>query len=231
MKKIFPHLKPVVPSKLFFQLLFILLITICHFDISGAQDLIQAPAAIHISSVVSDGKYSIAEIVKTAKENKIKIVIVTDRDLMKWEYGLWPLRNIIKKTVEANSIFKYGIGRYLKDIENIQKANQDILLIAGLESAPFYYWQGSAFDNSLKMYNWHKHILVMGLDTAIDYKNLPSIGNPRALRTKFQLYKLWPIILLLAGFFVLRKENIITGIYRVKPSDLSTGDSAFAVYL
>jgi len=207
MKKVFPHLKPIVPSKLFFQLLFILLITTCPFDISGAQDLIQAPAAIHISSVVSDSKYSIAEIVRIAKENKIKIVIVTDRDLMRWEYGLWPLRNIIKKTVEANSIFKYGIGRYLKDIENIQKANQDILLIAGLESAPFYYWQGSAFDNSLKMYNWHKHILAIGLDAAVDYKNLPSIGNPRALRTKFQLYKLWPIIFLLAGFFCFKKRK------------------------
>jgi len=122
-------------------------------QMSAAQGLIQAPALIHISSTISDGKYSISEIVKIAKQNNIKIVVITDRDLMRWEYGLWPLRNIIKKTVEMNSIFKFGIKRYLKEIESIQKANPDLILIPGTESAPFYYWQGTPFDNSLKLKN------------------------------------------------------------------------------
>jgi len=182
----------------------------CSYNIGKAEELIQASAAIHISSTISDGKYSIPEISQIARLNNIKVVIFTDRDLMRWEYGIWPLRNIIKKTVESSSVFKYGISRYLNEIRKAQERNPDLVLISGVESAPFYYWQGSPFDNSLKMYNWHKHILVIGLEKAADYRDLPVIGNREALRIPFRLkdaYRLWPILILLTGIICLRKRQ------------------------
>jgi hypothetical protein len=188
-----------------------LLILHCLSQVSLSEELIQAPAAIHISSTISDGKYSIPEIIKIAKQNNIKIVVITDRDSMRWEYGLWPLRNIIKKTVEMGCIFKYGIKCYLKEIESIQKANPDLILIPGMESAPFYYWQGSPLDNSLKLKNWHKHILVIGLEKAQDYQNLPVVGNKPGLALPFRFqnifYLLWPILILVAGFLFFRKRQ------------------------
>lgn len=188
----------------------ILLILNCTFNIGKGQELIQAPAAIHISSTVSDGKYSIPEIVEIARQNNIKVVILTDRDLMRWEYGLWPLRNLIKKTIDSNSVFKYGINRYLKEIRELQKRNPDLILIPGAESAPFYYWQGSPFDNNFKLCNWHKHILVIGLDEARDYRYLPVVGNRHGLRIPFgwrDIYQLWPILMLIAGIICLRKRQ------------------------
>jgi len=175
-----------------------------------AQNYIQAPAAIQISSQVSDGKYTLRGIVAIAKENGIKVLVIADRDLMRWEYGIWPLRNIIKKTVEEKSIFKYGIKRYLAEIESLQKDNPDIVLIPGVESAPFYYWEGNIFDNNLKIINWHKHILTIGLETFEDYRNLPIIGNKRGLALPFKLtniFLFWPFLILIAGILFLRNPG------------------------
>ncbi len=176
-------------------------------SISAAEELIQAPAAIHISSTVSDGKHSIPEIVETAKENGIKVIVFTDHDLIKWEYGLWPLRKIIKKTIERNSIITYGIKRYLREIEDAQKENPDLILIPAVESAPFYYWSGSPFKHNLKLHSWHRHILVIGLEKAEDYKNLPLVSNSNSLYLRFKVWLLWPIIILLTGVFCLRKRK------------------------
>lgn len=145
----------------------------------SAEEFFQAPAVIQIASTVSDGKYSLEEIVQTARVNGIKIVILGERDFMRWEYGLWPLRSLIKKTVKSNSLSAYGIERYFKEIERLQKQNPDMLIIPGVESAPFYYWEGSPFRKNLKVKNWHKHMLIVGLKKIEDYENIPSLSNPR----------------------------------------------------
>lgn len=192
------------------RLIFILIVLCVFPKISLSQDYIQAPAAIHMSSTRSDGKLTIPEIISIARKNNIKAVILTDRDLMRWEYGLWPLRNIIKKTVEEKSIFKYGINRYLTEIESLQKDNPDLLLIPGLESAPFYYWEGNIFDNTLKIINWHKHILTIGLDTFEDYRSLPIIGNKRGLIQPFKfknIFSFWPLLILISGILFLRNPR------------------------
>ncbi len=170
----------------------------------------QEPAAIQISSNITDGKLSVSDILKIAKENNIKIVILTDRDYMKWEYGLWPWPNLIKKTVENSSVFKYGIDRYFKLIDEAQKENSDIVLIAGAECAPFYYWTGNPFTRNLKMYNWHKHILVIGLDKTSDYQNMPCVANKNALALPFifkDIYRLWPILILFIGILCFNKRK------------------------
>ncbi len=153
----------------------------------SADELFQAPAAIQIASTVSDGKYSLEEIVRSARESGIKIVILGERDFMRWEYGLWPFRSLIKKTIQSNSLSAYGIERYLKEIESLQKQNPDMLIIPGIESAPFYYWEGSPFRKNLKIKNWHKHMLIVGLKDNDDYENIPSLSNPRA-KVKYGQY-------------------------------------------
>jgi hypothetical protein len=197
-----------MPLKL--RLILIFSIVVFLYQLSWAEGLIQAPAVIQVSSTVSDGKHTIPEIVAIAKENNLKVVILTDSVLMRWQYGIWPLRNILKKTVEQNSIFKYGIKRYLAQIENMQKANPDMVLLAGFECAPFYYWQGNIFDKGLKMSDWYKHILVMGLENVKDYKNLPILGNNQglALPLRFKnILNLWPVFILAIGILCFNKRK------------------------
>lgn len=64
------------------------LIILCQADLKADDEFMHVPAAVHISSTVSDGKHSIPEIIEIAKENGIKVIIFTDHDLVKWEYGL-----------------------------------------------------------------------------------------------------------------------------------------------
>jgi hypothetical protein len=191
---------------------------------------LQLRAAIHLSSVVSEGNYDLPNIAALARHNGIAVVAVTDRDSMKWEYGFWPLRNIIKKAVWQHSLFTYGIKRYLNYLEEIQSKFPDLILIPGVESAPHYYWQGSPVESAsleqqeasgkglkdlrrkvnqqkgagrtssrsknLKMYNWHRHLVTLGLEKYADYRNLPVVGNPRGLRRSFNPFALWPVVLL-----------------------------------
>ena len=93
-------------------------------ELSAAEPL-QVPVAIQISSKVSDGKYTIPQILSICRDQGFEAVVITDRDLMRWEYGIWPWRNIIKKTVEDNSIIKYGAERYLREFKEFQSKNPD----------------------------------------------------------------------------------------------------------
>lgn len=187
-----------------------LLMLHCLCQAGVAEELIQAKAAIHISSTISDGKFSVPEIVEIAKQNGIKILILTERDFMRWQYGLWPLRRIISKTVVMNSVFTYGIKRYLKEIEEAEGRNPGLVIMPGVESSPFYYWEGNPFKGNLKMRDWHKHMLAMGLYKAEDYKNLPSVSNEYSLAMSFRLkdvFRFWPILTLIAGILCLTKRK------------------------
>ncbi|MFA5118426.1 MAG: hypothetical protein WC695_06195 [Candidatus Omnitrophota bacterium] len=161
----------------------------------SAEGLHQFPAAVQISSTISDGKYSLSEIVETAKENNFPIVIIAERDLMRWQYGVWPLEGLVKKTVEERSLLKYGVGKYLRELRELERKNPDIVIMAGVESAPFYYWQGSLWKGNLSLHDWHKHLLAVGLTREADYLELPVVGNPRGLLLPWRrLPHLWYIL-------------------------------------
>jgi hypothetical protein len=174
-----------------------------------AAELIQVPIAIQISSKVSDGKYTIPQILAICREQGFKAVVITDRDLMRWEYGIWPLRNILKKTIEDGSIIKYGAERYIREFKKIQQDNPDLAIIPGVESAPFYYWSGDIFHSNLEIRDWHKHIISIGLKDAQGIRYLPVIGNKPGLTLAWgwkNLLLFWPILLLWAGISCLGKR-------------------------
>ena len=146
-------------------------------------------AAIQISSNVSDGKLSLPEIIAVARKNKVRVVILSERDMMKWEYGIWPLAGLLKKTVEDNSLLRYGVKRYLEEIRVLQERNPDMIIIPGVESAPYYYWTGTPWNRNMKIHDWHRHIMAFGFTSASDYEHLPVIGNPRAAGKRFDQYQ------------------------------------------
>ena len=183
-----------------------LFVFILPFNAGAESKFVQLKTAIHISSTISDGKHSLHEIAEIAKENGISAVIFTDKSLMRWQYGLWPFQNVIKKTVASNSILRYGPKRYLEQISQIQKEFPGMILVPGIDSAPFYYWHGSLFKRTLKILNWHKHLISLGIEDADVYHCLPVTGNTKALRGEFDIFKLWPLITLFMGIFFLNKR-------------------------
>jgi hypothetical protein len=171
-----------------------------------AQEYIQVRAAAHISSSVSDGHYSLEEITRACRKAGISVLFITDRDIRLWEYGVWPLRKLLRRQVEDNSILGYGAQAYLEDIAQFQKRS-GVVIIAGAESAPFYYWRGYPFGSHFRMRDYHKHILALGVKTSQDYLGLPVLGNPDGMKRDFNPLSAWPVLLIIAGIVISRRSR------------------------
>lgn len=149
------------PIRLHFCFVFYLFFSVLYPINAYAQDYIQIAGLIDIRSTFSDGSYSIEELIKMSKDRGFDVVVFTDHDRMEMEYGLFPLRNIIRKRVEYSSVLKGGVRNYLDTIKDMARKYPDMILIPGVESAPFYYWTGSPFKRNLTAHNWEKHLLLL----------------------------------------------------------------------
>src|SRR3989339_410266 len=159
----------------------------------------QVSCAVHVHSNYSGGKnQNLSEVVKKAIEKKIAVLVPTDHAIMKWEYGIFPLRNLLKASKSENSILKLGPKNYLEEIRKLQEQNPEILLIPGTETAAYYYWSGSPLKGDLKLNDWHKHMLLIGMDKETDYKNLPLLSNWNV--GKFNFLAFWPVLLMLLAY-------------------------------
>jgi hypothetical protein len=153
---------------------------------------------VHLSSTASGDRYSIRDLAQILNKNQIEVGLLSDHLNAEVEYGIWPLRNLIKKTVSRPSIVSFGIKNYLAEINKINALSQ-VTLIPGGEVAPFYYWEGSLWTKNLALRNWHRHLLILGLTEPEDYENIPTLSN--GLSRRFSMSSL--INLLYIGFFIL----------------------------
>ena len=124
--------------------------------------------------------------------------------------AVWPWRNIIRTKEKMASLATYGAARYLQKIADLQKKYSDVVIIPGVEAAPFYYWTGSPYAHNFKLRDWHKHVLVIGLNRPEDYEYLPSVANKKSLRKHFgteDLLPLWPALIIILGVISYRKRK------------------------
>lgn len=200
------------PSDRSIQILSVSLIFLIFWCFSIASAMERVSGVVHLDTSISDGVLSPEEMVKKVKEAGLKVAIITDKDNLKVEYGISPLRKIIKRIEEKSSIMTFGAKEYLGTIENIAKQNPDMTIIAGVEAIPFYYWGGSYFDHNLKLINFHKHLLVIGLEKPEDLEGIPSTGynNPMVFDMRC-LLNIWPILLIPAGLWLAlyRKKELL----------------------
>ena len=168
---------------------------------SYAEQYKLIPSVIHIHTTIGNGENTPEEIVELARKRGIKVVIFTEHDTMKWTYGVPPLRTIIQKVVDQNSIQKYGAANYINTIEELNKKYPDMVLLHGAESIPFYYWKGSYFKKNLALVKGNEHILVLGLENPSDYEKLPSVGNGFPLVLNIEsIFRLWPVCFFIFGW-------------------------------
>ena len=149
---------------------------------SFAADYQQVAGLLDTRTTFSDGKYSIEELVALAKERGFSVLFINDHDRMAMEYGIPPLRSILKKTVEQNSINKQGADKFIKAIREAEKKYPEMIIIPGSETVPFYYWTGNPITGVLTAHNHEKRILTVGMENAEDYENLPILSNSLSLK-------------------------------------------------
>jgi hypothetical protein len=143
----------------------------------GPEDREQLLATVHVHSTASTGELTIEALAQRAEQLGLDVLILTDNFSLRYEYGLWPLRGILKRQVRFPSVLEYGIERYLDEIAAAQSRHPKLIIIPGVEVAPYYYWTGSLVNRNLTMHNAQRNLLVFGLTKPDDYRSLPVSGN------------------------------------------------------
>jgi hypothetical protein len=142
----------------------------------------QVYGLIDIRSTYSDGDYSIDQLAAMAKERGFGALLMTDHDRMALAYGFPPFRHLLGKKEARSAVHVHGTQAYLQAIRNVQARHPEVILIPGVETTPFYYWTGSPFGNDLTAHDHEKRLLVIGLNQAEDYRNMPILHNRKDLR-------------------------------------------------
>jgi hypothetical protein len=174
------------------------------FSIVSASEFERVSCLIHIHSSYSMSTIPpLWETALEARKRNIDVIIPTDHAIRRWEYGLRPFENIVKKTFNESSVIKMTPEKYLAELHKIEIDNPGLLVIPGVEAAAFYYWTGNPFKDGLVMNNWHKHMLIVGLENPQDYYGLPLVSNNKA--EKYNILLFWPIFLLIPGMLVSNK--------------------------
>ncbi len=184
--------------------------------VSGAveseQGLRPLVAALHVHSTVSTGSLNLDQLAERAERLGLDAVILSENFVLRYEYGVLPLRGVIKRTVTLPSILDYGIDRFLTDVAAAQARHPHLLLIPGVEVAPHYYWTGSLLDRDLTMHNSQRNFLVLGLLRAEDYATLPVSGNPDSYRFGWETaLNLMPALLLIPAGWLWKRRRYRIG--------------------
>lgn len=163
---------------------------------------------IDVHSKISDGSDSLEELVESAQKKGFSVLIFGDCALRKWEYGLWPLRNIIKKTHQENSVLRLGAEKYIAKITILKRQFPNLALITGVETSPYFYWEGSPSSRNFAVIDYYKQFLVFGLKPE-DYRDLPIVGNRQFFQfSKNTFFGLWPILLIILGLRLLKRKPL-----------------------
>lgn len=155
---------------------FILLIIIfSSLTLANSKNYIRLKVGIHFDSQVSGGRYSLDELGSIIHNSNLDVAIITDHDNMKVTYGIKPFQNFLKYSINKNSVSNFGYKKYFDTINKINSNYSNVEIIPGIEAVPYYSWQGNPFKKNLKLCNWHRHLLIFGMDNLSAYKKLPSI--------------------------------------------------------
>ena len=89
------------------KILFLILLIITFYVHSvTADEYFQMTGLIVTRTTYSDGTHDVDTLAGIAKSRGFDVLFINDHDRLVMEYGLFPLRNILKKRVELNSINK-----------------------------------------------------------------------------------------------------------------------------
>jgi hypothetical protein len=169
---------------------------VCVLAVPAAAGMAPIKTVSHVHSAYSGGHRApdMRATLALAHSRGIEAVIFADDACTVFEYGLWPLRNLLRYRQNRLSVLHAGAALYLDNIAQLRAVFPDMLIVPGVEAAPYYYWTGTPW-RGLTINGWNRHMSVAGLESPRDYERLPILGNNRgfALRP----LSLWPLLLLL----------------------------------
>lgn len=170
-----------------------------------AREYTLARGVIDLHSKISDGLYSQEKVIALAGDKGLEILIFNESALRKWEYGVWPLRNIFKKTYQENSVLRIGIRKYLDKFSVLERQFPYLVLIPAVEASPYFYWEAGPFSKRCALVDYYKQVLIIGLNDG--YQDMPVVGNKSLWPVSWKAaLGLWPMLLIIFGLWLLKKN-------------------------
>jgi hypothetical protein len=160
--------------------------------------------AVHVHSTISTGLLSLDQLAGRATAAGLDGLIITENYDLHVEYGVWPLRGLLRYGVDYPSVHRIGPAAYLEELLAVGQRHPELLWIPGLEIMPHYFWTGSLWGGDLTLHNTQKNLLVVGLDDPARMAAVtggpPSSGGP---------IRFWPAMLAVPVVWLWRKERVV----------------------
>ena len=164
-------------------------------------------AAVHVHSTMSTGSWTLDKVVQQAEARSLDAVVLSENFALRYEYGLFPLRGAFRVRTHFPSVLEYGITNFLQKVEEVQARHPTMVVIPGVEVAPYYYWTGSLWDDTLTMHDTQKNLLVLGLSNEEDYAALPALGNIHSYQYGWQTaLSVSPALLFIPAIWLWRRN-------------------------
>jgi len=171
---------------------------------AGTSERQQLALAVHVHSTVSSGDLSLDQLVDRAKLDGLDGLILTENYELHIEYGLWPLRGLLRYGVDYPSVRRFGTAAYLRDVRALQEREPQFLLIPGVEVMPIYFWTGSLRQGDLTLRDTQKNLLLVGLDTPARLSAVLERG-----RAPWPPMTFWPLVLAGPAVWLWRSERVV----------------------
>ncbi len=133
--------------------------------------------AADVKSRFSTGCSSVQELMNQAEARGLDGLLFGDHDRKSIQYGIPYMERVLRTKMGSPSLLDNGAATYLGEINQIDRTDDTLVLVPGVESAPFYYWTGNPLDMNLVAHNWDKHLLIIGLPNSRDYEELPTLNS------------------------------------------------------
>jgi hypothetical protein len=162
--------------------------------------------AVHVHSTLSSGSLSLEQLAAQVKTAGLDGLILTDNYDLHVEYGLWPLRGLLRYGVDYPSIRQIGTAAYLDEVRALRQRHPALLVIPGLEVMPHYFWTGSLRQGNLTVHNTQKNLLLVGLD---DPKPLSAVALGGGDTAPGRVALFWPLLLAAPAAWLWRNERVV----------------------
>ena len=105
----------------------------------AAAPLRQIPTVLHVHSTWSTGDQTLDQLATRAHDVGVEAIFLAENHLQRYEYGLLPLRGLLRYRVEYPSLLQKGPDSFLKAVQEVNARQREVLVIPGVETIPHYY--------------------------------------------------------------------------------------------
>jgi len=153
---------------------------------------------VDLRSNHSDGAHSFEELIALAKARKIDAIAFTEHDRQTIRFAPEPLIRFFGIEKELPSLWQSSLARFFSDLQKARAQHPEIVLLAGVETAPGYRWQWR-FPWHWRLVDAEKHLIALGVERPAQIEALPSwrlsgIASDRTFSVLFWIGLFLPLL-------------------------------------